>query len=381
MAMITFTMINQNTGFMKSLSSPVISLALSVVATFLPPMVTVVMATILVLAHTLAASIGIFAVSALIFLIMYIFYIRLAPKMAFVVLLTPIAFALKIPFVIPVACALIYTPVSLVPVGCGTVVFYMMEYLKKMSAVTKESGSKAMLSEITTFVQKVFQNKEMWIYIVAFIIGFFVIYTVRRQEMDHAWKVGIIAGAIANVVVTAIGSTVLGVSTSYGSLIIGNVLAVIIGFVLELFLFSVDYARSEHLQFEDDEYYYYVKAIPKVAVTTPEKTVKKINERQETEIIDAEAVKRLSQETADEETKAIDADGALNHKIRKETSNKPDYRDAGYRSPAQIRASQARRHSPKRGPAPKKHDMKDVDKMLLTQSLENEFHASNRRRR
>lgn len=34
--------------------------------------------------------------------------------------------------------------------------------------------------------------------------------------------------------------------------------------------FSVDYARSERLQFEDDEYYYYVKAIPKVAVTTPE---------------------------------------------------------------------------------------------------------------
>ena len=29
----------------------------------------------------------------------------------------------------------------------------------------------------------------------------------------------------------------------------------------------------------------------------------------------------------------------------------------------------------------KKHDMKDVDKMLLTQSLENEFHAGNRRKR
>ena len=80
LAMITFTMINQNTGFMKSLSSPVISLGLAVVATFLPPAVLVVLATILLLAHTLAASIGIFAVSALIFLIMYIFYIRLAPK-------------------------------------------------------------------------------------------------------------------------------------------------------------------------------------------------------------------------------------------------------------------------------------------------------------
>ena len=381
LAMITFTMINQNTGFMKSLSSPVISLGLAVVATFLPPAVMVVLATILLLAHTLAASIGIFAVSALIFLIMYIFYIRLAPKMAFVVLLTPIAFALKIPFVVPVACALIYTPVSLVPMGCGTVVYYMMEYLKKISAASKTSGSKAMLAEISTYVQKVFQNKEMWLYIVVFIIGFFIIYTIRRQELDHAWKIGIIAGAIANVVVTAMGSIALGVNTSYGPLIIGNIVAAVAGLVLELFLFSVDYARSERLQFEDDEYYYYVKAIPKVAMTTPEKTVKKINERQETEIIDAEAVKRLSQDTAEEETKAIDLEVHAGHGQKRETERKPSYGDADYRSPAQIRASQARKHSPKRGPAPKKHDMKDVDKMLLTQSLENEFHAGNRRKR
>lgn len=158
-------------------------------------------------------------------------------------------------------------------------------------------------------------------------------------------------------------------------------MAAVAGLVLELFLFSVDYARSERLQFEDDEYYYYVKAIPKVAMTTPEKTVKKINERQETEIIDAEAVKRLSQDTAEEETKAIDLEVHAGHGQKREAERKPSYGDADYRSPAQIRASQARKHSPKRGPAPKKHDMKDVDKMLLTQSLENEFHAGNRRKR
>ena len=279
--------------------------------------------------------------------------------MAFVVLLTPIAFVLKIPFLVPIVCALIYTPVSLVPMSCGTVVFYMVEYLKKTSSASKASGSKAMLSEI---------------------IGFFVVYTIRRRELDHAWKIGIIAGAIADVVVTAMGSIALGVEISYGSLIFGNILAVIVGMILELFLFSVDYARSERLQFEDDEYYYYVKAIPKVAVTTPEKTVKKINERQETEIIDAEAVKRLSQDVT-EETKAISVEPSANHKLRKETSRKTPYNNSEYRSPAQIRASQAKRHSPKRGPMPKKHDMKDVDKMLLTQSLENEFHAGNRRKR
>ena len=55
-----------------------------------------------------------------------------------------------------------------------------------------------------------------------------------------------------------------------------------IGFIMEFFLFSVDYSRTERLQFEDDEYYYYVKAIPKISVTAPEKTVKHINERKET---------------------------------------------------------------------------------------------------
>ena len=121
LAMLTFTVINQNIGFLKSAASPVVALGLSVICTFLPIMVTVVLATVLILAHTMAASIGIFAVTALVFLIMYIFYIRLTPKMALVVLFTPLAFVLKIPFLVPVACALVYAPVSLVAVSCGTV--------------------------------------------------------------------------------------------------------------------------------------------------------------------------------------------------------------------------------------------------------------------
>jgi disulfide oxidoreductase YuzD len=38
----------------------------------------------------------------------------------------------------------------------------------------------------------------------------------------------------------------------------------------------VDYTRTERVQFEDDEYYYYVKAVPKNMIAEPKKTVKKI---------------------------------------------------------------------------------------------------------
>lgn len=47
-------------------------------------------------------------------------------------------------------------------------------------------------------------------------------------------------------------------------LVAGTIVSVIVGEILEFFLFHVDYKRTERLQFEDDEYYYYVKAVPKI---------------------------------------------------------------------------------------------------------------------
>ena len=328
LAVVTFSVINHNVGFMKAAASPVASLALAVICTFLPLMVTVVMATVLILAHMFAVSLGTLAVTAIVFLIMYIFYLRLTPKMALIVLLTPLAFVLKSPYVIPIACGLVAAPVSLVAIACGTIVFYMMEYVKKSAAAIEGAGAKGMLTQVANYAKQVFQNKEMWVIIVAFIICFFVVYTLRRQSMDHAWKIAIIAVAIASII-----------HTSYGALIGGSIAAVGIGLVLELFFFTVDYARSENLQFEDDEYYYYVKAIPKVSISTPEKTVKRINERQETEIINTEEVRRKS--------------------------GKGQGRNAA--APSQKKAP--RRPSAKKGPSAKKHDMREVDKMLLTQSL------------
>ena len=72
-------------------------------------------------------------------------------------------------------------------------------------------------------------------------------------------------------------------------------MAIIVSMIVKLFVFSVVYTRTEYLQFEDDEYYYYVKAVPKVSVAIPEKTVKRINERQKTGVIDAEKVQKLEQ--------------------------------------------------------------------------------------
>lgn len=338
LALATFYAVNSNVGFMKVAASPVVMLALAVICTFLPLNATVIIATALILAHMFAVSLGALIVTGVVFLIMYIFYLRLTPKMGLVVLLIPIAFAFKIPYVIPIACGLLATPVSLVAVSCGTIVYYMMKYVKGAAAGMKGEDAAGLLGQITAYLKQVFQNKEMWIVVAAFVICVLTVYTLRRQSMNHAWKIAIAVGAIVNILVITVGDVALGVNTSFGGLIGGNIAAVLVGLVLELVFFAVDYTRSENLQYEDDEYYYYVKAVPKLSVASPEKTVKRINERHETEIIDTAEVRKRNKRQRVEEGRVA----------KHPSAGKP---------------------APKRGPSAKKHDMKEVDKMLLTQSL------------
>ena len=77
-------------------------------------------------------------------------------------------------------------------------------------------------------------------------------------------------------IVGASGNISLGLHMSYTMMIFSGILGVVIGLFLEVIFFSVDYSRTENVQFEDDEYYYYVKAIPKNTVSKAKHTVKKI---------------------------------------------------------------------------------------------------------
>jgi len=47
--------------------------------------------------------------------------------------------------------------------------------------------------------------------------------------------------------------------------------------IVQFFKTVVDYSRVENTQFEDDEYYYYVKAVPKIVMAKQQKSVRKIN--------------------------------------------------------------------------------------------------------
>ena len=157
-----------------------------------------------------------------------------------------------------------------------------------------------MFAQLTAFAQQLFNNKEMWTAIIAFVICLLVVYSVRKLSVDNAWKIAIVSGALVYVIVVVIGRVTMHVDVPYVAVIIWTIVSILLALVLEFFAFAVDYSRTENLQFEDDEYFYYVKAVPKVTVTAPEKTVKRINERQETSRMDELKQEKILKNQTDE---------------------------------------------------------------------------------
>ncbi|WP_461816227.1 hypothetical protein [Faecalimonas sp.] len=284
LALICFLSISGNIGFMEKLAKPIVSIVMAVACAFLPMIVTVIAAAGLMLAHMFALSEGIAMIVAGIIILMFIFYFRFTPKKAIILLLTPIAFAFKVPMLIPIAYGLAGTPIYIVPVICGTIVYFMIKFAKTFSTTITGTNEGGMMSAIGTFAKQIFQNKELWSVIIAIVICFLIVYAIRRKSINRAWEIAIISGTVAYIITMVIAGVTVDTDVQYGTLIVGSVVSVVIGFILELMLFSVDYARTEYLQFEDDEYYYYVKALPKVSVSVPEKQVKRINRRQETDM-------------------------------------------------------------------------------------------------
>lgn len=142
--------------------------------------------------------------------------------------------------------------------------------------------------------------------VVVLLLAMMVVYGVRTRGISHAWKTASVAGAIVAAVLQVSGCMTLDVSFQASFILLDLVVTVAAGLIAEFFFLSVDYSRTETLQFEDDEYYYYVKAVPKVGVTLPEKQVKHITEPHEEQPKEAKAAVNLKPEPMVQETVAID---------------------------------------------------------------------------
>jgi hypothetical protein len=132
--------------------------------------------------------------------------------------------------------------------------------------------------QIYIYVMKsLIENKLMILTIVSSICVYFAAYVCRRLAISHAYILGILAGMIVNLMVMIIGGLIFDVKTDVLWVFLGTMLSGVFAFVVQFFKYLLDYTSVEHLQFDDDDYFYYVTAVPKLSVTSPNLNILKIN--------------------------------------------------------------------------------------------------------
>lgn len=274
-ALSLFSVINKNIGFMAQISTLPVALILSLLCAVLPVNATIWMAAFVVLADMYAVSVETAAVAAVLFAAVFFLYFRFAPKDGMAAVLTPVCFQFRIPYIMPVACSLLRSVYSIISVVCGTVLYYFLEGIKQNApALMRTSEDITPASRMDISVSQLFSNREMYLVIAVFVVTALVVYLVRRMDVDHAWTLAIISGMLIEIAGLFVGYLVLGITGKTLWLLLGGLLSFAIACLLQFLFMDLDYDRTERVQFEDDDYYYYVKAVPKKMVAVREVTVK-----------------------------------------------------------------------------------------------------------
>ena len=138
-------------------------------------------------------------------------------------------------------------------------------------------------SKIVVALNQLLGNKEMYLVLGIMAVTLIIVYLIRRMSIANAWQIAIASGILFETIGLIAGYMLLGISGKTVSVLVGNVISLLIAFVIQFLFFNLDYSRTERLQFEDDEYYYYVKAVPKAVVSGTNKQVKRFSGKDEKE--------------------------------------------------------------------------------------------------
>ena len=276
-ALICFIMINTSIGYMDKLKNPVFALLLAVICAFLPGGFTLIVlsAFILIQLYVIAPEFALLVLCVM--LLMYLLYFRFAPKTAYILIITAMFCWMKIPFVLPVAIGLCSSVAAVIPVSFGVIMYYIIRTASDYEAAISDDSLSESMKQISYLIESLLKNRQMLVLIIAAAVTIIVVYIIRRQKIDHSWKIAIIVGSITQFLILVVGQIALKSDFNIVLIIIGTILGVAAAYICNIVFFALDYKRTEYVQYEDDEYYYYVKAVPKINVANADVRIKHIN--------------------------------------------------------------------------------------------------------
>lgn len=275
-AFAVFSIINNEMGYSSAVNNIFVVAGFAAIAALTPDAVFILLSMALTIVHAFSIEPMLALVLIIMYMVIYFMYVRFAPKQIYVIFVIPILYVLNIPYAVPLICGIFMGPVSIISNVIGIFVYFIFREVINAANVSDGTSISNTVNFFNTVVENVKNNSYMYASMIIFAAVIFLTYIIRRQKIKHAADIAILISAVVNLVSFLILSAfVKNYETVFG-ILTGSVASIIIAYIASFFRMSLDYSGTKHIQFEDDEYYYYVKAVPKLSVAAPDKQVKTI---------------------------------------------------------------------------------------------------------
>ncbi|HJC50633.1 MAG TPA: hypothetical protein H9754_08705 [Candidatus Anaerostipes avistercoris] len=260
-------------GYGSLVAQPFMSVIFGLICAFVPVSVVFLLYHLVVFLQLSAMAVEVGILYLILIGLYFLIYQRMFKKTEIIFLITPIFFYFHIPAVLPLFVGSFVGLYGLPAILMGSCCYYfaatVQEAVIQMNNGTENGQIYNLVVDSTT------GNTELMLCIVIFILVVAVVTGIRKMWIAYGWYIAILAGGVIYTFAMLIG----GYFANNEVNILAEILSIVVSFLIVMigqFLYSViDYTREENLEYEDEEYYYYVRAIPKITMEE-EMSVKKV---------------------------------------------------------------------------------------------------------
>lgn len=271
-AFVGLMAVKDNFGYNKTISETWICLVLALTGILLPMRGVAFVICVFLVVNVVSLNLQVALVAAGMVIIGYLLCAYFHSKNTYNMAVVPILTSMGCPFVATLGTGLMSNINELCSLLCGTVTAFYLHVIKTNAASILDETVE--VSVIGLLKEHMLQDKMFYFTLVAVTVMFLIVYLFRQATISMSWLIANVAGVVAEFTIMLAGYLLTNQKGEISSLIVGNIVVLAVGFILNYFVLDLDYSRIEKVQFEDDDYYYYVTAVPKIRIASEEKEIK-----------------------------------------------------------------------------------------------------------
>ena len=247
-------------------SAMILAVILGVICAVLPFNVTYLMSSVLITIHLCQISWDLVAFYLAFVLLSYLMVCRIKPEASVIIAFTPLFFYLRVPFLLPLAVGMFSNLIGVGAMIFGVLLYFFGGYIKGVVVLLSSTTGGDSIIAVKNVIDSFSGDEQCLLLLAAFVVSAVLMYLLYHQSFDYAWYIAILVGGLSGFFVCLAGGFAFDIQGRNLGYLISILISMLIAILIQFFRCIIDYGSVEYIEFEDDEYYYYVKAVPKVTV-------------------------------------------------------------------------------------------------------------------